>query len=99
MHTLPNSDVYEVATFHAPADTGLAWALVDLFRGLSVIDIGAGQGQYTRFFEAVEPSINFMAFDGAYNVESFTENRVTWTDLTLPLDVPPADWVLNIEVS
>lgn len=105
---LPNGDQYKLALAHVAEDTGLAEGLADLFHDSSVLDVGAGQGQYGRYFSAVDPTIRYFGIDGAYNVETFTNGFVQYADLSIPLvfstgnddsGVPlPADWVMSLEV-
>ena len=67
----------------------------------SVLDVGAGSGQYGRYFLSRGAAFSYEAVDGALNVERFTGGFVRWADLTLPLHTrrgAPADWVLSLEV-
>ena len=68
----------------------------------SVLDVGAGSGQYCHFFaKKRDASATCDSVDGALNVESFTQGRVKWADLTQPLLLDrheKYDWVLSLEV-
>ena len=68
---------------------------------VSVIDIGAGIGQYGSFFHKMTSIIAWKGYDGAGNVESFTQGKVKWIDVTdSDLDTIDsiADWVISLEV-
>jgi 2-polyprenyl-3-methyl-5-hydroxy-6-metoxy-1,4-benzoquinol methylase len=82
--------------------------LARLFEGGSVLDLGAGLGQYERFWSrpgmhlvGIPAPRSVRACDGAFNIEDVTGGNVTFCDLTAPdLDVGgPADWVMSIEVA
>ena len=65
----------------------------------SLIDIGAGVGQYGRSLKGIDPSHRYRAYDGAGNIERATSGFVHWTDMTRPdLALPKADWVMSLEV-
>lgn len=68
----------------------------------SVLDVGAGSGQYCYFFaKKRDASATCDSVDCALNVESFTQGRVKWADLTQPLLLDrheKYDWVLSLEV-
>jgi len=82
-------------------DSGVAPSVYDLVRNRTVLDVGAGSGQYGRYLLSRGfPAEHYSAIDGALNVEPFTSDFVRWADLTLPYerDEGPADWVLSLEV-
>lgn len=65
----------------------------------SIIDIGAGVGQYGHSLRAIDPAHDYRGYDGAGNVERVTSGFVRWTDMTSPrLALPKADWVMSLEV-
>lgn len=47
---------------------------------------------------ALHPSIRWTGYDGAGNIRAFTHDHVAFVDLTVPLSLPRADWVLSLEV-
>lgn len=71
---------------------------------ITVIDIGAGVGQYGCFFRSQNAQLDWRGYDGAENVESFTSGWVKWidvTDVSFDTITPPgfvADWVMSLEV-
>ena len=72
--------------------------------GPVVLDLGAGIGQYGRFFQEHAPSLRYVGLDGAENVEEATDGFVRFADLTdgLPRAVralPKVDWVMSLEVA
>lgn len=84
-------------------DKALALAVLDLARGSSLLELGAGLGCYARSFTLHKTSYglkSFLAIDGAANVAQLTHGLVVTRDLTRPfdLDIPMADWVLCLEV-
>lgn len=81
-------------------DDGIAASLLTMVHNQSVLDVGAGSGQYGRYFEHHRTSTHYTAIDGALNVEAFTDGFVQWADLVLPYHRPggPADWVVSLEV-
>mmetsp|Transcript_8306 Transcript_8306/g.14062 ORF Transcript_8306/g.14062 Transcript_8306/m.14062 type:complete len:333 (-) Transcript_8306:76-1074(-) len=87
-------------------DTDLGNHLRDiLFKGMNVVDLGAGLGHYGKIFrEEGSPVKSWVGFDGAMNVESATDGLVRFMDLTQPhpADERPCvkgDWVLSLEVA
>ena len=78
-------------------DRGLADSLVNLFAGASVVELGAGKGCYADALRRVR--LDVRAFDGAPNVRDLTGGLVERADLSAPLVVPPADWVLCLETA
>jgi hypothetical protein len=91
---------YPLALHHYKEDTGLARCLSVFFHNKSVIDLGAGIGQYGRYYNFYDATISYEGFDGAYNVEEFTNNYIKWTDLSIDMiDIKPAQWVQSFEVS
>ena len=74
--------------------------------GVTVLDLGAGLGQYGRFFQehAVGQHINYIGVDGAESIEAATGNFVRFADLTDDLprfvrSLPKVDWVMSLEVA
>lgn len=68
----------------------------------TLLDVGAGSGQYCHFLaKRRDAGATCDSVDGALNVESFTQGRVQWADLTQPLLLDTRDkydWVLSLEV-
>ena len=107
---LPNNESYFVPTHHAKADGMLVAALLALLTRrlptaggahgpwLSLLDFGAGVGQIGHALRSIEPRLRYRGYDGAGNVEAFTGGFVAFTDLTIPLALPRADWVSAFEV-
>ena len=65
---------------------------------LSLNDFGAGVGQYGRAILARDPRYRFFGYDGAGNVEEVSKGFVRFFDLTTPLSLPRADWLMSLEV-
>ncbi len=64
----------------------------------SVADLGAGVGQYGRSLLGIDSRHRYAAYDGAGNVEEMTGGFVSFADMTLPITLPRADFVLSLEV-
>lgn len=64
----------------------------------SVNDFGAGVGQYKAEIMQQLPTMEWNSYDGAGNVYEYTNGFVNYFDLTLPLELPKADWVVSLEV-
>jgi hypothetical protein len=67
-------------------------------RWLGAQDDGAGVGQYGHRLRSEDPDLLWTAYDGAGNVEEYTDGFVSWLDLTIPLSLPRADWVVSFDV-
>jgi len=72
--------------------------LVEADPTTTINDMGAGIGQYGHALLAKHPQAHYTGYDGAGNVEEFTHGFLNYFDLTLPLNLPVADWVLSLEV-
>ena len=88
---------------HVEADEFILEGLVELAaaaRGgaLSINDFGAGVGQYGHALSERAPRVRYRGFDGAGDVEAYTRGFVSFIDLTMPLALPRADWVVSLEV-
>jgi len=91
---------YPLAINHLPVDTGLALFFLKLFKDRSILDLGAGIGQYGHFFLAANGTVKYTGVDGALNVVAFTKGFISWVDLTLPIPhhFSRHDWVICLEV-
>ncbi|KAL3944049.1 MAG: hypothetical protein SGBAC_001877 [Bacillariaceae sp.] len=102
MIDFPSSGIaYELAKFHSTPSPRVVSKLVDLFRReniTTVNDFGAGIAQYKSAITKEVPHLRYDAYDGAGNGEAYTKGMMEYIDLTLPLDLPVADWVISLEV-
>jgi len=64
----------------------------------SLSDFGAGVGQIGHALRVYDPDMQYNGYDGAGNVEEFTDNYVKFADLTMPLAFNRTDWVISSEV-
>ena len=65
----------------------------------SMLDFGAGVGQYGHSLLAIDPAHQYRGYDGAGNVETVTNNFIRWVDLSSAnLSLPKADWVVSLAV-
>jgi hypothetical protein len=64
----------------------------------SLTDLGAGVGQFGHALKARLPQLEYRGYDGAGNIEDFTNNYVSFADLVLPLHAKRTDWVMSSEV-
>ena len=101
---LPNNQSYVLPLArYVPADD----VVVEVLRSLlvdaqgrpsaSLLDVGAGVGQYGRKLLSLTPGIDYRGCDGAGDVRAATGGFVSWCDLAERFDVPRADWVLCLE--
>ena len=102
-HILANNMSYYITEFHVPPDDAVVALLVKLLttadgKMLSLNDFGAGVGQYGRALLARNLSYLYRGYDGAGNVESFTNGFLSFADMTIPLSLPRSDWVISVEV-
>ena len=80
----------------------LAEVLSQLFANATVLDVGAGLGQYGSHFAAHAPSVRWFGVDGAENIEWATGGRVRFVDIADGLPAPlrrEYDWVMSIEAA
>jgi len=80
--------------------------LYEFFTGKTVIDLGAGLGQYEKYFNELREATyghggpkSIIPYDGAENIELVTKGYVKWADLTEPQDLGTYDWVMSLEVA
>ena len=91
---------------HVPADDAILTVLQRILGGdaagrgdgSSLLDLGAGVGQYGHSLLSRLPGLCYRGCDGAGDVEAYTDRFVRFCDLSLPLGWPPAQWVLCLEV-
>ena len=71
-----------------------------LFRGGSLLELGAGCGCYgARFERATTPPSEMALFDGTTNIDALTNGHVQPRDLSQPLSLGRKfDWVVSLEV-
>lgn len=96
---------YWLADHHYTADARVVQLLSDLLRPsgagaerYSLADVGAGVGQFCTALRSEDATLRCASYDGAGNVEGVTEGYVRWIDLTTPLALPAADYVVSLEV-
>ena len=77
-------------------DNKLADKLKEVFTSYSVLDLGCGPGQYTKFF--LDNNIESEGFDGNPNTYTISEGLCNVADLTQIHDFNQKDWVLSLEV-
>jgi len=101
--TLPFPDrPLNIADEHVQANGRFKDNLIEFIRKenmASISDFGAGQGQYgVEILKAFPDSLVYRGYDGAGDVAIFTQNFLSFFDLTIPLNLPVTDWVMSIEV-
>ena len=94
MH-LPGGHDYLLAEPHAPADAIIVDVLLQMLKPAggsraSVLDLGAGLGQYGHALLSADSHVAWRGYDGAGNVEESTGSFVRFVDLTVPLSLPRA---------
>ena len=99
--TLPDKRIINVPEGHVLPSDPIVETLEELFRAegvISVSDFGAGVGQYGVSLKSKMPGLIYHAYDGAGDIESYTNGFVKYSDFTQPLDLPVTEWVLSLEV-
>lgn len=99
--TLPDKRIINIPKGHALPSDPIAETLEELFRAegvISVSDFGAGVGQYGVYLKSHIPGLIYQAYDGAGDIESYTNGFVKYSDFTQLLDLPVTEWVLSLEV-
>ena len=82
----------------------MATRLFNMFGNDSVVDLGAGQGQYGILSDSIgsKRKSGWFSVDSTENIYKLTQGSVHFADLTASADiqgVEPADWVVCIEVA
>lgn len=80
-------------------DEGLAHGLVDFFKEndtKTILDIGCGTGYYTNFL--ADKGFVTNGIDGNPNTVKLAGPRCFVADISKPIKLLPADWVLCLEV-
>ncbi|KAL3893993.1 MAG: hypothetical protein SGPRY_013935 [Prymnesium sp.] len=100
---LEDGTTYSIPDTHVQADSIILSLLHSLLHPevgptLSVSDFGCGVGQYGYGLRVKDPSIRYQGYDGAGDVEEYTNGYVRFADFTIPLAFPRTDWVLSLEV-
>ena len=113
LHThvaLPNGQSYYLPRPHVAADSVIVDFLARTLKRcddpptcsahtfLSIIDMGAGVGQYGHALRSLDSRYNWRGYDGAGNIEEVSDGFMSFFDLTIPLALPRADWVMSLEV-
>lgn len=87
---------------HAPASPSMLELLYQFVEkeGISSLsDFGAGLGQYGMDLERKYPkTLLYRGYDGAGDVEVYTQGFLRFFDLSIPLNLPVSDWVMSLEV-
>jgi hypothetical protein len=99
--TLPDKRIINIPRWHVLPSDRIVDSLEELFRAegvISVSDFGAGVGQYGVYLKSRIPGLIYQAYDGAGDIESYTNGFVKYSDFTQPLDLPVTEWVLSLEV-
>ena len=82
-----------------PVMTNLLAEFIEREQIRTISDFGAGLGQYGMDLELLFPdSLIYRGYDGAGDVEVYTQGFLKFFDLTIPLNLPVTDWVMSFEV-
>ena len=96
------------APFHI-LDTGLATAVLETLANQTLLDVGAGSGQYGAWFEEARrqhvAAPEWRGVDGGADVEEFTRkygppgSLTTQANICDPaLELKPSEWAMSLEV-
>ena len=77
-------------------DERLAFKLLKMFDGQSVLELGAGCGCYASVWK--HNGLKHHAYDGTANIAELTHGMVQYSNLAKPLREEPHDWVMSLEV-
>lgn len=77
-------------------DAGLSEALTAFLKKQSVIDFGCGAGRYVHQLAEVT---DCRGYDGNPHTPQITAGKCECLDISQPVQVNPADWVLCLEVA
>ena len=87
---------------HTMADSVMTKLLAEFIEDEQIrtfSDFGAGLGQYGMKLEVMFPdTLLYRGYDGAGDVEVYTQGFLKFFDLTIPLNLPVTDWVMSLEV-
>jgi len=81
---------------HGVCEASLIKSILELFEIKTVVDLGCGNGNYTRQFLA--NGISCEGYDGNPLTEELTEGLCHVLDITYPLDLGKFDLVFSLEV-
>ena len=104
----PHGHSYIVPGGHSDADVGLVREVyrrllaprVSGGRVLSILDLGAGVGQFGHSLLSMHPHARYRGYDGSGNIDELTGGFVGYADLSQPMEIRPrADWVVSLEVA
>jgi hypothetical protein len=96
-----NGKSFNIPKYHVKASSVVVEELASIIENenvTSISDFGAGVGQYKYEILKRFPDLDYRAYDGAGNVEKYTHGFLNYFDLTMPLSLPKADWVMSLEV-
>ena len=107
---LPRNQSYACPPGHVPADAYVLDALAvvlkppaptavsssRIYPSLSLLDLGAGVGQVGHALLS-RGDFNYRGCDAAGNVVEATNGFLSFCDLTMPISLPRAHWVLSLE--
>ena len=112
---MPRGMTYTIPGGHEEADAGLVKAIYKRLlaptasansdspsssRSLSVLDLGAGVGQFGRSLLSMHHKARYRGYDGSGNIDVLTNGFVKYADMSQPLRLSPrADWVVSLEVA
>ena len=97
-YILPKNFVYRF-------DQSFAKAILNILNnnatsdGSTVLELGAGLGCYTHYFNASGKLSRIAGYEGAANVNELTNGFIKHADLTEEHDFGQFDWVISLEVA
>lgn len=77
-------------------DKSLNHAIMQAYDVSSIVDIGCGDGRYTRFF--LDHGIFCVGYDGSPLTPQITQGQCMVRDFSMPVDIGQFDLVLSLEV-
>ena len=96
-----DQNTFAIPQNHVPASVRITSELLSFIDDENITyinDFGAGVGQFKHVILSKRPNLKWNSYDGAGNVYEYTKGFVNYCDLTFPLELPKADWVVSLEV-
>ena len=88
---------FDLPKHHVEPDQSIVRFLVEISRRHSILDLGAGVGQYARSVMYINANATYVAFDGANGLDRYARGIVGKKHLHVQQRLPRLDWVVSLE--
>jgi 2-polyprenyl-3-methyl-5-hydroxy-6-metoxy-1,4-benzoquinol methylase len=89
---------FDLPEHHVGPDQTIVNFLINISQAHSILELGAGVGQYARSILFKNPNTFYTAYDGAENLDRYSLGLVQQKYLDVPQQLPMHDWVVSLEV-